>query len=98
RHPGDGFHINANPASFDYLIPTTLNVTDQTPLRVIYPQPVSFRPKFDDQVLDVYEGTVRITAEFPLAFRSGIPNSTSKPTAHLYQSRNLCQSSTGRDM
>jgi len=23
-----GFHINANPASFDYLIPTTLNVTD----------------------------------------------------------------------
>src|SRR6266849_3363120 len=60
-----GFHINANPASSDYLIPTTLNMTDQTPLRVIYPEPVRFKPKFADEALDVYEGTIRITAEFP---------------------------------
>jgi len=46
-----GFHINAKPASFEYLIPTTLNVTNQTPLRVIYPQPVAFKPKFADEVL-----------------------------------------------
>jgi uncharacterized protein len=60
-----GFHINANPASFDYLIPTMLKVTNQTPLRVVYPRPVRFKPKFADEVLDVYEGTIRITAEFP---------------------------------
>lgn len=60
-----GYHINANPASFDYLIATTLQVTNQTPLRVIYPAPVHFKPKFVDEILDVYEGMVRITAEFP---------------------------------
>jgi uncharacterized protein len=60
-----GFHINANPASYDYLIPTTLNATNHTPLRVIYPSPVRFKPKFADEALDVYEGTVRIIAEFP---------------------------------
>jgi hypothetical protein len=60
-----GFHINANPASLDYLIPTTLNVTNQTPVRIIYPQAIRFKPKFADETLDVYEGTIRITAEFP---------------------------------
>jgi hypothetical protein len=60
-----GYHINANPASLDYLIPTTLNVTNQTPLRVIYPEPVRFKPKFADDMLDVYQGMIRITAEFP---------------------------------
>ncbi|HVA13937.1 MAG TPA: protein-disulfide reductase DsbD domain-containing protein [Stellaceae bacterium] len=59
-----GYHINANPATFDYLIPTTLNVTNLPPLRVSYPAPVRFKPKFVDEALNVYEGTVRITAEF----------------------------------
>lgn len=59
-----GYHINANPASLDYLIPTTLNITSPSPLRVIYPQPVSFKPEFADQALDVYQGTIRIAAEF----------------------------------
>jgi hypothetical protein len=60
-----GFHINANPATYSYLIPTTLKVTNQPPLRVVYPPPVRFKPKFVDDMLDVYSGTVRITAEFP---------------------------------
>jgi hypothetical protein len=59
-----GFHINANPASFDYLIPTTLNVSNETPLRVLYPPRVLFKPKFSDQPLKVYEGTVQIGAQF----------------------------------
>ena len=59
-----GFHINANPASFDYLIPTTLNVSNQAPLRVTYPAPVSFKSKFSNEPLNVYEGTVRIVAAF----------------------------------
>ena len=59
-----GYHINANPASLDYLIPTSLNVTNRRPLRVVYPAATRFKPKFADQVLDVYEGTVQIIAEF----------------------------------
>ena len=68
-----GFHINSNPASFDYLIPTMLNVTNQTPLRVVYPRSVRFKPKFADDVIDVYEGTVRIVAEFPHGSLTRIP-------------------------
>lgn len=59
-----GFHINANPASDDYLIPTTLKITNVIPSRVIYPEPVPFKPNFADEVLSVYEGTIAITADF----------------------------------
>jgi uncharacterized protein len=60
-----GFHINSNPASFDYLIPTTLTTTNQTPMRVVYPEAVSFKPKFADRAINVYEGKIQIVAEFP---------------------------------
>jgi uncharacterized protein len=60
-----GFHVNANPASLPYLIPTTLNVTSQTPLRVDYPASISFKPKFADQAIDVYEGSIQIVSKFP---------------------------------
>ena len=59
------FHINANPASQDYLIPTTLNITNETPLRVIYPHPVSFTPKFTEHPIDVYQGRIEIIAKLP---------------------------------
>ena len=59
------FHINANPASQDYLIPTTLNITNETPLRVIYPHPVSFTPKFAEYPIDVYQGRIEIIAKLP---------------------------------
>ncbi len=59
-----GFHINANPASMDNLIPTTLNMETPAPLHVTYPKAVRFKPKFSDDVLDVYEGTVTIIAQF----------------------------------
>jgi hypothetical protein len=60
-----GFHINSNPASRDYLIPTTLTITNQTPLHVSYPEAVSFKPKFADQAINVYEARIQIVAEFP---------------------------------
>ena len=60
-----GFHINSNPASFDYLIPTTLTITNQAPVRVVYPEAVSFKPKFADQAINVFEGKIQIVAEFP---------------------------------
>lgn len=64
----DGFHINANPASLPYLIPTTLNITGATPLSVLYPRSRRFKPKFSDGAIDVYEGVVHIVA----AFRPGV--------------------------
>ena len=60
-----GFHINANPASSDFLIPTTLTVTELQPLRIAYPAPVRFKPKFTEDTIDVYDGTILITAFFP---------------------------------
>ena len=59
-----GFHINANPASLPYLIPTSVSFAGVTPYRVNYPASVRFKPKFSDEPLDVYEGTVTITASF----------------------------------
>ena len=69
----DGFHINANPASQPYLIPTSVSFPDLSPARVVYPQPVTFKPKFADDVLDVYEGTVSIMAFFASAELEEIP-------------------------
>lgn len=60
-----GYHVNANPPSDVNLIPTTLHVTNRAPSRVIYPPSIRFKPKFSDQAIDVYEGTVRVIAEFP---------------------------------
>jgi hypothetical protein len=60
-----GFHINANPASLPYLIPTTLTLGGITPLRITYPVASRFKPNFANEALDVYEGTVVITAFLP---------------------------------
>jgi uncharacterized protein YyaL (SSP411 family) len=60
-----GYHVNANPASLDYLIPTTVHFAGLVPERVDYPQPVTFKPDFADEALDVYEGTPTIVAVFP---------------------------------
>jgi hypothetical protein len=60
-----GFHVNANPASYENLIPTSLMFTGIKPLRVHYPQATRFKPKFLNEVLDVYQGTVAIAAYFP---------------------------------
>jgi len=61
----DGFHINANPASLPYLIPTSLTLVGITPLRIAYPAASRFKPNFTNEPLDVYEGTVVITAFLP---------------------------------
>jgi uncharacterized protein len=61
----DRFHINANPASFDFLIPTYVEFKGVKPTKVEYPNPVRFTAKFADQGLDVYEGSIAIAATFP---------------------------------
>lgn len=70
----DGYHVNANPASEPYLIPTTLTFKDITPLRIVYPGATRFRPKFVDESLDVYQGIVTIHAFLPKGMLAGTPN------------------------
>ena len=60
-----GYHVNANPASFPYLIPTTVHFDGLTPSRVLYPEAVRITPAFAKQGLDVYEGVAHIRVEFP---------------------------------
>jgi uncharacterized protein YyaL (SSP411 family) len=60
-----GYHVNANPASLAYLIPTRLTFDDHSPTEVVYPRPVRFKPEFADKALDVYENKVSILARFP---------------------------------
>ena len=55
-----GYHVNANPASFDYLIPTTVRLQGVSARSVDYPSSVEFSPRFTPEVLQVYEGTPEI--------------------------------------
>ena len=60
-----GYHVNANPASSEYFIPTSVAFGDLKPTRVIYPPPIRFKPRFVEDAIDVYEGIVVFTATFP---------------------------------
>lgn len=59
----DGWHINANPAGQDNLIPTTITVGKETPAEIIevkYPKGKSVQFEFSPEALNVYEGTFTI--------------------------------------
>jgi uncharacterized protein len=60
-----GYHINANPATFDYLIPTTLAIEGVTDLRIDYPAAILIKPRFAPDGLKVYEGTVTLRGAAP---------------------------------
>ena len=58
-----GWHINANPAGQDNLIPTTLEVDKDTPVEIVdiaYPKGKSMRFEFSDESLNVYEDSLII--------------------------------------
>ena len=59
-----GYHVNANPASNEYLIPTTVAFSGFAPERIVYPPAARFKPVFADEPINVYEGTVVIAATF----------------------------------
>jgi len=61
----DGFHVNANPASYDYLIATSVAFDGVMPTRVLYPEATLFKPAFAPAGLKVYEGKIRLEASFP---------------------------------
>jgi hypothetical protein len=59
-----GHHVNANPASDDYLIATSVAFAGAVPARIVYPVGVPFKPAFADKPIEVYEGTVVVAATF----------------------------------
>jgi uncharacterized protein YyaL (SSP411 family) len=59
------YHVNANPASADYLIPTVLAVPSVPDAKITYPTGQVFKPKFSPEGISVYEGSVAIKAELP---------------------------------
>ncbi|MGA8688786.1 MAG: DUF255 domain-containing protein [Methyloceanibacter sp.] len=60
-----GYHLNANPASIDYLIPTVVTVPSAPDAKITYPAGQIFKPKFSPEGISVYEGSVAIRAELP---------------------------------
>ncbi|HEY0077122.1 MAG TPA: protein-disulfide reductase DsbD domain-containing protein [Pyrinomonadaceae bacterium] len=59
----EGYHVNANPPTHSYLIPTELSVAAEegiSPGKPVYPPALSKKFAFDPQMLAVYEGAVFI--------------------------------------
>ena len=61
----EGYHVNANPASYDYLIATSVAFDGLTPTLLRYPEATLFKPSFAPAGLKVYEGKVTLEASFP---------------------------------
>mgnify|MGYP006288268595 CR=1 FL=1 len=57
-----GFHINANPASADYLVPTRVTAVDGEIGAIDYPAGKPFRAAFATESIDVYEGELTLRA------------------------------------
>ena len=58
-----GYHVNTNPASLDYLIPTTVSVPGAEQATVTYPPGSLFKPKFFAEGISVYEESATINVE-----------------------------------
>ena len=67
-----GFHINANPASFDFLVPTTVTFAGLSPLEIRYAPPLPFKSSFAPDTLNVYEGKVQAVAQFKKGALDGL--------------------------
>lgn len=66
----EGYHVNANPATFSYLIATKLDVTPASGVSVesiTYPDPVTRTFSFADEPLKVYEGDALVKAKLKAA-------------------------------
>ena len=71
-----GYHLNANPASIDYLIPTVVTVPSAPDAKITYPAGQVFKPKFSPEGISVYEGSVAIRAELT---KGRLASATSTP-------------------
>lgn len=57
-----GFHVNANPASEDYLVPTRITAVDGALGAIEYPEGHPFRAGFARSAIDVYTGELSLRA------------------------------------
>ena len=76
-----GYHINANPASFSYLIATELDVPKAdgiSAVKVSYPQPLIKKFSFSEEPLAVYENEADLKLTL-LSDASAKPGQTSLP-------------------
>jgi uncharacterized protein len=71
-----GYHVNANPASSDYLIPTTVTIPGVPDAKVSYPAGQVFEPRFSPEGIVVYEGSVAIRTELP---KGGLASAAEQP-------------------
>lgn len=66
----NGYHVNANPATFDYLIATELSAAKTDGITVgkpVYPQSISKQFQFAEKPLAVYEGDAQIKLPLQVA-------------------------------
>ena len=69
-----GYHVNANPASDKFLVPTELRAAPQegvTPGKPVYPRGVMRKLGFSDKPLSLYEGSVVV--KLPLRADRNLP-------------------------
>ena len=65
-----GYHVNANPATFDYLIATEISADKVEGITVgkpVYPPPVTRKFQFAEKPLAVYEGDAQIKLPMQVA-------------------------------
>lgn len=58
-----GYHVNANPATYSYLIATSVSFDGITPISITYPKPILFKPEFARDGIKVYEGNPTLVAK-----------------------------------
>jgi DsbC/DsbD-like thiol-disulfide interchange protein len=66
----DGYHVNANPPSFSYLIATQLDLTPAAGITVdyiTYPTGLTKKFSFDEHPLSVYEGDTELKVRLSAA-------------------------------
>lgn len=78
-----GYHVNANPPSFAYLIPTELQIPAAdgiTAGSITYPPALTKKFSFAEQPLAVYEGEVEVKAKLSAAAAAtpGVHNLSAK--------------------
>lgn len=72
----DGYHVNANPATEKFLIPTTLSVKPEAGItgdKIVYPKPLKKKFPFAEVPLDIYEGdaVIKLTLNAPRDLKAG---------------------------
>jgi uncharacterized protein YyaL (SSP411 family) len=64
----EGWHVNANPASLPFLIPTSVELLKASPgqrIQVEYPPGTLFHPRFSLEKIATYQGEVELPVKLP---------------------------------